>query len=148
LEEADLGVLFALILGAAGAPTPSWATSSVTFVQAVVVAPDPVSRTLGYVDASGRSRSHPVSGEVAPRLGRLRAGDQVIVVLSGSDPVVQDVRLSQAAPVAPAETEVATAAPVASPWTVVPPEQMRPTWPNPYSRFHKARLRKGTTTTR
>ena len=143
-----MGVLFALILGAAGAPTPSWATSSVTFVQAVVTAPDPVSRTLGYVDASGRSRSYRVSSEVAARLGRLRAGDQVIVILSGSDPVVRDVRLSQAAPVAPVETEMATAEPAASPWTVVPPEQMRPTWPNPYSRFHKARAGRGAASTR
>jgi hypothetical protein len=139
--EADLGALFALILGAAAPQTPSWATSSVTFVQAVVIAPDPVSRTLGYVDASGRSRSYRVSAELAPRLARLRAGDQVIVVLSGADPVVQDVRLSQAAPAAPVET--AAAEPVASPWTVVPPEQMRATWPNPYSRFHKARAARG-----
>jgi hypothetical protein len=141
-----LGALIALILGAATPPTPSWATSSVTFVQAVVTAPDPVSQTLGYVDASGRSRSHRVSGDVAPRLGRLRAGDQVIVVLAGRDPVVQDVRLSQAAPSAPAaaaESDPATAEPAASPWTVVPPEQMRPTWPNPYSRFHKPRAGRG-----
>lgn len=132
-----MGVLFALILGAATSQTPSWATSSVTFVQATVTAPDPVSRTLGYVDASGRSRSYRVSEDFAPRLGRLRAGDQVIVVLSGTDPVVQDVRLSQAAPSAPVET--AAAEPAASPWTVVPPEQMRATWPNPYSRYHRGR---------
>ena len=139
-----MGVLITVgfILGVAQAPTPSWASSSVTFVQATVVSPDPASRTLGYVDASGRTRSLPVSGEAAARLGRLRPGDEVIVVLSGRDPVVQDVRVSQAA--APPVTEDASAPsaslePESSPWTVVPPSQMRVTWPNPYSRFYKGR---------
>ena len=135
-----MGVLIAFILGAAQASTPSWATSSVTFVQATVVMPDAAARTLGYVDASGHTRSHPVSAEVASRLSRLRPGDEVIVVLSGRDPVVQDVRVSQAAPSAPAEPSLAddAAADANAPqWTVVPAEQLRPTWPNPYSRFYR-----------
>jgi hypothetical protein len=114
--------------------------SSVTFVQATVITTDAAARTLGYVDASGHSRSHPVSAEAAPRLSRLRAGDEVIVVLSGRDPVVQDVRMSQAAPSArsePAPTDDAAADANAPQWTVVPPEQMRPAWPNPYSRFYR-----------
>ena len=137
-----MGVLMALILGAAP-PAPAWASSSVTFVQATIVAPDAGTQTLGFVDASGRSRSHRVTAEVAARFGRLRAGDEVILVLAGSEPVVQEVRLSQAArEVAEAAArDVAEAAaseePATSPWTVVPPEQMRVTWPNPYSRFYR-----------
>jgi hypothetical protein len=135
------------IVGAAGAPTPSWATSSLSFVQATVVSPDPAARTLGFVDASGRTRSHRVVGEAAARLGRLRPGDEVIVVLTGAEPVVQDVRVSHVVPPDAATPSAdATGDPdaAASPWTVVPREQMRPGWPNPYSRFHRgAKPRRG-----
>ncbi|HEY7512382.1 MAG TPA: hypothetical protein VIG50_19135 [Vicinamibacteria bacterium] len=144
-----MGVLIALLLSAAGAAKPAWATSSVTFVQATIVAPDAAAGTLGFVDASGRSRSHRVSGEFAPRLGRLRAGDEVILVLSGTDPVVQDVRVSLAAPAVPSpEAAAEAAAPTASPWTVVPPEQMRKTWPNPYSRFNRGKAARSAATNR
>ena len=111
-----------------------------SYVQATVVAPDAAAGTLSFVDVSGRSRSHAISDTATARVGRLRPGDEVIVVLSGSEAVVQDVRVSHAVP-APAAVEPAAvtdaAAPVESAWTVVPVEQLRPSWPNPYSRFYK-----------
>jgi hypothetical protein len=121
---------------------PAWATSSVTFMQATVVDPDARAGTLSFVDASGRTRSHAVAREAAARVGRLRPGDEVIVVLSGADPVVQDVRLPRtpsSEAVAPPADAAATAPPAddATRWTVVPAQQMRPSWPNPYSRFHR-----------
>ena len=132
-----MGVLIALILAGAGNASPSWATSSVTFMQATVVSSDAAGRTLGFVDVSGRNRSLRVTGEGVPRLGRLRPGDEVIVVLSGAEPVVQDVRVSQAAAAVPADVVTPSPEAEAAQWTVVPAQQMRPSWPNPYSRFHR-----------
>ncbi|HVR69440.1 MAG TPA: hypothetical protein VMT87_01235 [Vicinamibacteria bacterium] len=120
---------------------PPWATSSVTFMQATVVAPDAAGRTLSFVDASGRNRSHAVTSAAVPKLGRLRAGDEVIVVLTGTEPMVQDVRLSQAAPSAPSEPpapETSADADQAQ-WTLVPAHEMRPAWPNPYSRYYSGK---------
>jgi hypothetical protein len=104
-------------------------------MQATVVDRDASGRTLSFVDASGRNRSHGVASTAAARVGRLHAGDEVIVVLSSAEPMVQDVRVSQATPDPPAPA----AAPPADDerWTVVPAGQMRPTWPNPYSRYHR-----------
>src|SRR5262245_45806212 len=130
--------IFILTLGlAAGAGAAP--AGGLSFVQATVVAPGPAGSTLQFVDASGRSRAHAVTGAAAPRIGRLRPGDEVIVVLSGAEPVVQDVRVSHAASAGAPETPATEAAAVAadeSAWTVVPAPQMRPTWPNPYSRFY------------
>ena len=132
-----MGLLLALILAvvvpaaASALPAPG-----LSFVQATVVTPDASAGTLTFVDASGRSRSHLVTGAAAARLGRLRPGDEVIVVLAGSEPVVQDVKVSHASVYAPApETSPATE-PEAQ-WTVVPSHELRPTWPNPYSRFYR-----------
>ena len=130
--------LFIFILGVANPAPPAWATSSVTFMQATVVSSDAAGRTLSFVDASGRSRSHAVSNEALARVGRLRPGDEVIVVLSGSEPMVQDVRVSQATPAAPEQPPAPEAAVGDdSRWTVVPAGELRPTWPNPYSRYHR-----------
>jgi hypothetical protein len=131
-----MGFLLALILlvavpGVATAePTPSLA-----FVQATVVTPD-APGMLTFVDASGRSRSHPVAGAAAARVARLRPGTEVIVVLAGSEAVVQDVKLSRASVAGPA-VEAAPATPPEAQWTVVPSHELRPTWPNPYSRFYR-----------
>jgi hypothetical protein len=116
--------------------------NGLSFVQATVVTSDASAGTLSFVDASGRNRSHPVTGAAVARVGRLRAGDEVIVVLSGASPVVQDIRVSRAVPAAPSSTEATTEASAAigmdeSRWTVVPSHEMRPTWPNPYSRYYK-----------
>ena len=134
---------FILLLAVSGAAPPAAAPApaGLSFVQATVVSRDAASGTLGFVDASGRNRSYPVSDAASTRVRRLRAGDEVILVLSGSSPVVQDVRVSQAAPAA-AVTEAALDSAAAPPtteteWTVVPAQQMRPTWPNPYSRYYK-----------
>ena len=123
-----------------GAPVAS-ATAGQSFVQATVIGSDASRGTISFVDASGRSRSHTVAGAAAGRFARLRAGDEVILVLSGDTPVVQDIRVSHLAE-APAST-VATADTTVDPaadetrWTVVPAQQLRPTWPNPYSRYFK-----------
>lgn len=136
-----MSALIAVFLAAAAAGAPPPATP-MSFVQATIVAPDTASRTLGFVDASGRTRSHRVSADVAPRLGRLRPGDEVIVVLTGTDPVVQDVRVSHAA--APTPVEAMAREDAGPQWTVVPAGQMRPSWPNPYSRFYRGpRPRRG-----
>jgi hypothetical protein len=137
--EAVLLSLIAFLMGVASPAPPAWATSSVTFMQATVVTPDAAGRTLSFVDASGRSRSHGVASVAAGRVGRLRPGDEVIVVLSSSEPMVQDVRVSHATPPEPSEpasSEVPAVTDEAQ-WTVVPAGQMRPTWPNPYSRFYR-----------
>jgi hypothetical protein len=130
---------FTLALGLA-APGLAAPAGGLSFVQATVVAPNAAAGTLSFVDVSGRSRSHAISDAAAARVGRLRPGDEVIVVLSGSEPVVQDVRVSHAA-LAPAAAEPVAAADAPAPaeatWTVVPVQQMRPSWPNPYSRFYK-----------
>ena len=126
--------ILTLSLAAPGLAAPA---GGLSYVQATVVAPDAAGR-LSFVDVSGRSRSHAISDTATARVGRLRPGDEVIVVLSGSE-VVQDVRVSHAVP-APAAVEPAAtdpAVPVESAWTVVPVEQLRPSWPNPYSRFYK-----------
>jgi hypothetical protein len=133
-----MGLLIALVLAvavpvaASAAPAPG-----LSFVQATVVAPDASARTLTFVDASGRSRSHPVTGAAAARVGRLRPGDEVIVVLAGAEGVVQDVKVSHASLSVPAAEVVAPAADPEAQWTVVPSHEMRPTWPNPYSRFYR-----------
>jgi hypothetical protein len=138
-----MGFLLAFLVTLGVAPAAAAAGGTLSFVQATVVAPDAYARSLRFVDASGRNRSHTVSDAAAPRVGRLQPGDEVIVVLA--DAVVQDVRVAHAAASAPAATETATGtaepdrAPSSddTPWTVVPAAQMRPTWPNPYSRFYK-----------
>ena len=130
------------VLGLAAPVASAAAANGLSFVQATVITPDASAGTLSFVDASGRNRSHPVTRAAAARVGRLRAGDEVILVLSGASPVVQDIRVSHAVPAAPAATDD-TADPTAaiatdeSQWTVVPAHQMRPTWPNPYSRYYK-----------
>ena len=131
-----LSLIF-FLLGVANPAPPAWATSSVTFMQATVVDRDASGRTLSFVDASGRNRSHGVASTAAARVGRLHAGDEVIVVLSSAEPMVQDVRVSQATP-APAEAPAPEPA-VAddSRWTVVPAGELRPAWPNPYSRYYR-----------
>jgi hypothetical protein len=131
-----------LIVVLALAPPLASAASAngLSFVQATVVSPNASAGTLSFVDASGRNRSHPVTGAAAARVARLRAGDEVIVVLSGANPVVQDIRVSHAVPLPPAAADPTTdpsAAADESQWTVVPAQQMRPTWPNPYSRYYK-----------
>jgi hypothetical protein len=128
------------VIGLAASADLAAPAKGLSFVQATVVAPDPAAGTLSFVDASGRTRSHPVTGAAAARIRRLRAGDEVIVVLSGASPVVQDVRVSHAVSAAATEApaDPALAAPTDEPqWTVVPAHQMRPTWPNPYSRYYK-----------
>jgi hypothetical protein len=130
------------ILGTANPAPPAWATSSVTFLQGTVVAADAAARTFTFVDASGRDRSHAVAGAAAAKVRRLRAGDEVIVVLSGSEAVVQDVRRSQARP-APPTAPAASADPPAGDagsgtgWTVQSAPRTRPSWPNPYSRYYR-----------
>ncbi len=128
--------LIFFILGVANPAPPAWATSSVTFMQGTVVTQD-AGRTLSFVDASGRNRSHAVASAAAARVGRLRPGDEVIVVLSGSEPVVQDVRRPQGTAAAPIEPATPPALADDSTWTVVPTVQMRAAWPNPYSRYHR-----------
>jgi hypothetical protein len=124
-----------VLAGTAASAAPP---SGLSFVQATVVAPDAGAGTLSFVDASGRSRSHAVAGPAAGRLGRLRPGDEVIVVLSGAEPVVQDVRVSHAAaPGTPDPASPPAAAADETQWTVVPASSLRPTWPNPYSRYYK-----------
>jgi len=131
-----MGFLLALILlvvvpeVATAEPAPGLA-----FVQATVVTPD-APGMLTFVDASGRSRSHPVTGAAAARVARLRPGTEVIVVLAGSQPVVQDVKMSHASVAAPA-VAAEPATPPEAQWTVVPSHELRPTWPNPYSRFYR-----------
>jgi hypothetical protein len=134
-------VLIAL-LGLAAPFASAAPASGLSFVQATVVTSDASARTLSFVDPSGRSRSHPVTGAAVARASRLRAGDEVIVVLSGASPVVQDIRVSHAVPVAPSSTDgtaeaTAGLATEESQWTVVPAHELRPTWPNPYSRYYK-----------
>jgi hypothetical protein len=131
-----MGFLLALILAATVPVETATAASGLSFVQATVVAPDASSRTLTFVDASGRNRSHQVAGPAVARLGRLRPGDEVIVVLAGSQPVVQDVKMSHASVYAPAADAVPATTPEEQ-WTVVPSHELRPTWPNPYSRFYR-----------
>ena len=112
-----------------------------SYVQATVVTTDASRGTISFVDASGKSRSYTVTGAVSGRIARLRAGDEVILVLSGDTPVVQDIRVSHLAEASAPATAAAdpTVDPAADEtrWTVVPAQQMRPTWPNPYSRYHK-----------
>jgi hypothetical protein len=131
------GVAIVLALAvpvASAAPTPG-----LSFVQATVIAPDAATGTLSFVDASGRSRSHTVAGMAAARVSRLRPGDEVIVVLSGEGPVVQDVRASHAAEADTPTPSPADAADASDPsaWVVESAQAMRPTWPNPYSRYYK-----------
>lgn len=130
------------VLGLAVPVASAAPANGLSFVQATVVTSDASAGMLSFVDASGRNRSHPVTGAAAARVGRFRAGDEVILVLSGASPVVQDIRVSHAVTAAPAATDATADAAGAiagdeSQWTVVPAYQMRPTWPNPYSRYYK-----------
>jgi hypothetical protein len=138
-RTASLWLLIAFILGLA-APAAS-AGSVRSYVQATIVAPDVAARTLSFVDPSGRSRSYPLASTAVARVGRLRPGDEVIVILAGSKPVVEDVRIAHppaAVPAAdPASVAAAPVAPVESASAVVSSHELRPTWPNPYSRFYR-----------
>jgi hypothetical protein len=125
------------VLGLAVPMASAAPANGLSFVQATVVTSDASAGTLSFVDASGRNRSHPVTGAAAARVGRFRAGDEVILVLSGASPVVQDIRVSHAVTAAPAADAAGAIAGDESQWTVVPAYQMRPTWPNPYSRYYK-----------
>jgi hypothetical protein len=124
-----------------GAPLAA-AAAGQSFVQATVVGSDAARGTLSFVDASGKSRSHTVTGAASSRFARLRAGDEVILVLSGDPQSVEDIRVSRLA-TASASSAAATPDTAVDPaadqtqWTVVPAQQMRPTWPNPYSRYFK-----------
>ena len=131
-----MGLLLALILAATVPVETATTAPGLSFVQATVVEPDASARTLTFVDASGRNRSHQVAAAAVARLGRLRPGDEVIVVLAGSQPVVQDVKMSRASVYAPAAEAPPATAPE-EPLTVVPSHELRPTWPNPYSRFYR-----------
>ena len=98
-----LSLLIALgVAPPAGAP----ASGGLSYVQATVVSPDASARSLSFVDASGRSRSHAVSGPPAPAVSDASAASDAAAAADDSQ------------------------------WTVVPAVQMRPTWPNPYSRFY------------
>jgi len=125
------------VLGLAVPMASAAPANGLSFVQATVVTSDASAGTLSFVDASGRNRSHPVIGAAAARVRHLRAGDEVIVVLSGASPVVQDIRVSHAVTAAPTADAAGAIAGDESQWTVVPAYQMRPTWPNPYSRYYK-----------
>jgi hypothetical protein len=129
-----MGLLLALILTATVPVETATAAPGLAFVQATVA--DTSAGTLTFVDASGRNRSYPVAAAAVARVGRLRPGDEVIVVLAGSQPVVQDVKRSRASVYAPAADAPPATAPE-EPLTVVPSHELRPTWPNPYSRFYR-----------
>jgi hypothetical protein len=130
-----IAIVLALAVPAASAAP----AAGLSFVQATVIAPDPATGTLSFVDASGRSRSHTVAGTAAARVSRLRPGEEVIVVLTGEDPVVQDVRASHATPAAAPTPAPDASADASDPsaWVLEPAQTLRPTWPNPYSRYYK-----------
>lgn len=125
-------ILLLVLLLVAALPVPAFAgtATATSFVQATILARDPVTATLTFLDASGRQRVERVAAEAVASLPGLRPGDDVILSMAteAGRTVVTRVRLSHRA-----ETPVAATA--ASP-EVVPGSglPLRRSWPNPYAK--------------
>jgi hypothetical protein len=123
----------ALTLSLTATPTEAAAQSAaVAYVQATVVEANPGRGSLGFVTASGRSRTARAHGRALSSLPHLQPGDEVILTIEGpaERPVVTSVKVSRTVP-APPPTET-----LGSPYAWTATVSSRPSWPNPYSRIN------------
>ena len=125
-------IVAVLALAGLAATTVYAQTGGVAYVQATIVAPNPAAGSIGFVTASGRSRTARATGAALASLRNLRPGDEVILILEGpaDRPVATSVKVSRVVPPPPPPETVA--GPYA--WTQTVPS--RPSWPNPYSRIN------------
>jgi hypothetical protein len=121
-----------VLAATAAAATARAQTGPVAYVQATITAPDAATGSLGYMDASGRSRVARVSGPAAASLPNLRPGDEVILTVEGPSDrsVVTSVKVSRVVPAPPPPQ------PVVGPYAWTQTVSSRPSWPNPYSRIN------------
>jgi hypothetical protein len=129
----SIAFLLAPLALAAFTARPAHAESgAVAYVQATIVAPNPTAGSIGFVTASGQSRTARATGDALASLRNLRPGDEVILTLQGpaDRPVATSVKVSRVVP-PPPPPETMTS-PYA--WTQTVPS--RPSWPNPYSRIN------------
>jgi hypothetical protein len=107
-------------------------SGAVAYVQATIVQPNPAAGSLGFVTASGRSRTARATGGALASLRNLQPGDEVILTLEGpaDRPVATSIKVSRVVPPPPPPETLA--GPYA--WTAM--ASSRPSWPNPYSRIN------------
>jgi hypothetical protein len=114
------------------AATANAYSEAVAYVQATIMAADPAAGSIGFMTASGRSRTARATGSALVSLRNLQPGDEVILTLEGpaDRPVATSVKVSRVEPPPPAPGTLTS--PYA--WTQTVPS--RPSWPNPYSRIN------------
>jgi hypothetical protein len=131
--RASTAFLFAVLAIAPAAPSRAGGENAgVAYVQATIVAPNAAAGSIGFMTASGQSRTARATGAALASLRNLRPGDEVILRLEGpaDRAVATSVKVSSVAPPQPAPD--AATSPYA--WTQTVPS--RPSWPNPYSRIN------------
>jgi hypothetical protein len=127
-------LLAVLALAPALTGTAGAQIGAVAYVQATIVEPNPAAASIGFVTASGRSRTARATGRALASLRNLRPGNEVILTLEGpaDRPVATSVKVSRVAAPPPPPPPETLAGPYA--WTQMVPS--RPSWPNPYSRIN------------
>jgi hypothetical protein len=139
-----------LLWSALSVPAFAAAERASSFVQATIVARDPVRSTVTFLDASGRERTERTAGAAAASLAGLRPGDETILAIASSADGAVVTRVLPAhrtetpaeAPSVPATAAVsAVPAPVLSPAPpaavvvaapLAPSATPRRSWPNPF----------------